>query len=227
MRISLITPTADQPAGIALCERWIARQTVQPDEWIVADDGIVPATLSMGQQHLARTRQHEGAQSLAANILVALETVTGDIVIVVEHDDHYAPNHIEVCVDRLKTASATGARQQRYYNVEHRCWILMQNIGSSLCNTAFRADQIPKMQAAGKAAFQRKAIGLDRLFWDSLRIGKDVHGINTVVGIKGLPGRKGLGMGHRPGTNGRRWTPDPDLRQLRAWIGDDVQAYGC
>jgi hypothetical protein len=44
----------------------------------------------------------------------------------------------------------------------------------------------------------------------------------TVVGIKGLPGRAGLGVGHRPGTG---WTPDPDFVRLRSWIGDDVDSY--
>lgn len=227
MRISIITPTADQPTGMALCERWMARQTVQPDEWIVADDGNVPATLSMGQLHVVRHRQHDGGKSLAGNMLAALERVTGDVVVVVEHDDWYSPNHIEVCVGRLKAANATGAQTQRYYNVEHRCWIVMQNIGSALCNTAFRADLVPAMRAAAERAFQRGAIGVDRLFWDSVHKGKDVHRVETVVGIKGLPGRKGLGMGHRPKDRPSRWTADPDLRQLRAWVGDDVEAYRC
>src|SRR5687768_6841694 len=50
--ITVITPTADRPAAWPLAERWMARQTVQPDQWIVADDGIAPAPLTMGQQHI-------------------------------------------------------------------------------------------------------------------------------------------------------------------------------
>src|SRR5690606_25010357 len=48
MRISIITPTADRPRGIELCERYMARQTVQPHEWVVADGGHIPAKLTMG-----------------------------------------------------------------------------------------------------------------------------------------------------------------------------------
>lgn len=39
MRVSVITQTADRPRGIELCERYMARQKVQPHEWIVADGG--------------------------------------------------------------------------------------------------------------------------------------------------------------------------------------------
>lgn len=45
--VTVITPTADQPTGIALLERYMARQTVKPDAWIVADDGNTPASLTM------------------------------------------------------------------------------------------------------------------------------------------------------------------------------------
>lgn len=221
MRVSAITPTADQPLGLLLLERYMARQTVQPDDWIVADDGVEPAKLTMGQTHLVRKREHEGGRSLAGNMLAALAYAPGDVVVVFEHDDWYAPNHIEVCLDRLRSAPATGSMFQRYYNVEQRCWRLMRNVGSALCNTAFRAELVPTMLAAANRASASGSYGVDRLFWDSVT-GGDVHEIDTVVGIKGLPGRQGLGMGHRPGDG---WTHDPQLAQLQNWIGNDVENY--
>lgn len=222
MRISLITPTCDQPMGIMLAEQYMARQTVQPHEWIVADDGLVPAHLTAGQKHLVRKRVYDGGQSLASNMLAALEAVTGDIVVVIEHDDWYAPNHLQVCVDRLKNAQVTGSGWQRYYNVQHKSYRLMKNVGSALCNTAFRAGLVAKMQECAHKAFKRQTIGLDRMFWESIKTGQDVHDVNTVVGIKGLPGRLGLGIGHRPDG---RWTSDPGMATLREWIGDDVENY--
>lgn len=220
MRVSVVTPTCDQPLGILLLEGYMARQTVQPDDWIVADDGVEPARLTMGQSHLVRKREHEGGRSLAGNMLAALAYAPGDVVIVFEHDDWYRADHIEVCLERLKRAPATGSKFQRYYNVEHRCWRRMLNVGSALCNTAFRAELVPKMVSAAHQAMRAGSYGVDRLFWDSI-VG-DVHEIDTVVGIKGLPGRAGLGMGHRPGDG---WTSDPDMTQLQAWIGDDVENY--
>ncbi|MES2625890.1 MAG: glycosyltransferase family A protein [Pseudomonadota bacterium] len=224
MQITLITPTADQPNGVVLLEKYMSTQTEKFHQWIVADDGIEHASLTMGQTHLVRPRQHEGAQSLASNILAALPHVSGDIVIIVEHDDYYAKDHISVCLDRLEHVKATGSKWQRYYNVYYRTHRTMKNIGSALCNTAFRAELIPHVERAAQKAFSRNAIGLDRFFWDSLAgMAVETHDINTVVGIKGLPGRKGLGIGHKP-PDGRS-TPDPDLNQLRAWIGDDAESY--
>lgn len=220
-KVTLITPTADQPIGIALLEQYMNRQTVPFDQWIVADDGTAPATLTMGQDHIVRPRQYEGARSLAGNMLEALPEVRNGIVIIVEHDDWYAPNHIEVCLQQLQHASAVGSIWQRYYNVGNRHWRVMRNIGSALCNTALRAPLLPNMARAAEHAFKHDKIGVDRLFWES--VAGNVHNINTVVGIKGLPGRKGLGMGHKPPDS--KWNHDPELAKLREWIGQDADLY--
>lgn len=226
-KVSVITPTADQPTGIRLLEQYMARQTVQPYEWIVADDGNEPANLTMGQTHLVRERTSEGGASLAGNMLAGLEAATGDVIVIFEHDDWYNPDHIETCLANLENARATGSIWQRYYNVEHRCWIVMRNIGSALCNTAFTADLVPKMKEACHSAIRRGSYGVDRLFWDSLRPqDKAITDTYTVIGIKGLPGRKGLGMGHRPRQNGRVWHDDFDGLKLAEWVGADAVNYG-
>lgn len=226
MRVSIITPTADQPTGLRLLEGYVARQTVQPHEWIVADDGIEPARLTAGQWHLTRPRTAEGGASLAGNLLAALDRVSGDVVAVFEHDDWYRPDHLAVQLAQLQAGrKAAGAGLQRYYNVSVRRFIVMRNVGSALCNTVFTADLIPAMQAACRRALQRGSYGIDRMFWDSLPgRHKGVHATDTVVGIKGLPGRAGLGMGHRPDER-PGWRSDPELKQLEAWVGSDVEAY--
>jgi glycosyltransferase involved in cell wall biosynthesis len=225
-KITVITPTADQPLGIALLEKYMARQTVLPDQWIVADDGIKPATMTMGQEHIVTPRKYDLGRSLSKNIILGLKAATGDIIIIMEHDDYYTANHIEVCIKHLENTRATGSRLQRYYNVEHRCWLEMNNVGSSLCNTAFTKDLIPQMNNAANMAFNNNLYCVDRLFWDSLAYTRHAktHDINTVVGIKGLPGRKGLGLGHRPNAS-RTWHSDPEFTKLSEWIGDDIQYY--
>lgn len=227
MKISVITPTADQPYGIALAEAYMERQTVAPDEWIVVDDGVEHAVLTRGQTHITLPRRYEGGRSLANNILEALPEVSGDVVLIWEHDDWYAPNHIETCVKELRRFKATGSRIQRYYNVAHQLHIAMLNRGSALCNTAFTVDLLDKLKSAAMLAFDTASIGVDRLFWDSLEVSdKNIHTINTVVGIKGLPGRSGLGVGHRPLSGRRRkWRRDYRFSQLRAWIGEDYMNY--
>lgn len=223
MRISVITPTCDRPRGIELCERYIARQTVQPDEWIVSDGGQVPAKLTMGQVHL-RQPAPPGAANLATNVLRALEAVTGDVVIVVEDDDHYAPNHIAACIAGLKRNPAYGCARLLYFNVEHRCWVQMANRGAALCQTALRRELIPEMQRAAQEAMANNDFTIDGRFWSGRR--KMATGPQTVIGIKGLAGTPGLGIGHRPKSkSGRFWRPDPELQYLRQHIGADVENY--
>ena len=223
MKVSVITPTADRPRGIELCERYMARQTVQPDEWIVADGGQTPAPLTMGQVHL-----HEpspaGAANLAGNILRALDAVTGDVVVIVEDDDYYRPDHIGACVAGLKRWPAYGCARLLYFNVEHRCWVQMANRGAALCQTAFRAELIPEMRRAAEQAIAAGSFSIDGLFWASRK--HMAGGAQTVIGIKGLAGTPGLGIGHRPKSKaGRRWRPDPEMKVLRQLIGADVEHY--
>lgn len=223
MRISVITPTADRPRGIELCERYIARQTVQPHEWIVSDGGQTPATLTMGQVHL-----HEpsppGAANLAGNILRALDAVTGDAVVIVEDDDAYLPGHLAACAEGLKRQPAYGCPRLVYFNVAHRCWVQMANRGAALCQTAFRAELIPAMRQAAQDAMNAGDFGIDGRFWAPRK--HMANGPQTCIGIKGLAGTPGLGIGHRPKSSPkRRWRPDPNLDCLRRLIGDDVEHY--
>lgn len=219
--ITVITPTADRPAAWPLAERWMSRQTVQPDQWIVADDGRSPAPLTMGQEHVRRERTHEGGASLAMNLLAAIPRVQGDVVLVMEDDDYYRPNHIETCLKHLERHRAAGCIWLNYYNVEHRSWRRIKNSCAALCNTSFRRECLPMLEQAARDAMAQGIYHVDRLFWRMA--GTDgLHGDETVIGIKGLPGMKGIGIGHRPGAG---WAKD-DGRKLREWIGEDAEAYG-
>lgn len=221
MTISVITPTADQPRGMELLEVYVSRQTVQPREWIVVDDGTKHAELTLGQDHIKLPRVYEGGKSLANNLMTALAVAKGDAVIIMEHDDWYAPNHIEICARELEGFEATGCRIARYFNVAHKCWKIFPNHGSALCNTAFTKDAAAKMAHSARWAFDNGSISVDGRFWDSVKLA-NCHEIQTVVGIKGMPGRKGLGIGHRP--NGT-WNRDESFDKLREWIGNDTNFY--
>lgn len=144
-----------------------------------------------------------------------------------EHDDWYRPDHIETCLRELSDHLATGSVWQRYYNVTQRCWRVMRNVGSALCNTAFAADLIPNMRAACERARSQNRIGVDRFFWDSIPDSRrNITETETVIGVKGLPGRKGLGLGHKADlciTHG--WTYDPQAIKAREWLGDDTARY--
>lgn len=227
--ITLITPTADQPTGLALAERYVARQTLPPDQWLVADDGNVHATLTRGQTHLKRHRAGEGAASLAGNLLAAIPHATGDIIVIWEHDDWYPADYLATCVASLSRPGVwiTGTRRQRYYHLPSRRWIVMRNVGSALCNTALRAEALPILALAASSAARANSYAIDRRLWTRIPDNRQhLHDEPGVVGIKGLPGRPGLGMGHRPDERKRPWKADPAGATLREWVGEaDAAAY--
>ena len=226
MRVTALTPTADRPVAFALCERLMARQTRQPDEWIVADGGEAPATCTAGQLHIHQPRP-PGATNFGNNLLNGIARATGDLIIVIEDDDWLAPDHIE----RMAEFGGRGYRligsedTQRYYNVAKRCWRTFANVGASLCQTALARDLIPQFRQVIQNCLMRNAFGIDRGLWCSVPR-NDLAFLNrmTVVGIKGLPGRVGLGVGHRPDA---RWNADPELATLTEWIGLDAAWYSA
>ena len=224
MKVTVLTPTADRPVGLAMCETMMRRQTVQPTEWIVADGGQAPAGYALGQIHVHEPRP-PGASNFASNLLNGLARATGELVVIVEDDDAYLPTHIESLVALVeKGYRLIGSEEvQRYYNVAHRCFRMMNNIGASLCQTAVHRSLLPAFRTAIQSCLGRNAIGVDATLWRAIpRTQWAFTNRMTVVGIKGLPGRVGLGIGHRPDA---RWTPDPELVQLRAWLGEDAERY--
>ena len=226
MTVTAITPTCDRPIGFALLEGFMARQTRPPDQWIVADGGRFPVRCNLGQQH-SHVAGPSGAHNFAANLTRATELATGDMIVVFEDDDWYAPRHLETLVARIEAgALIAGDDDQRYYNVRYRLWRRFNNVGGCFCQTAFHRSILPSLTAAIAKHRQASTYGIDTTFWRSVpRTHWSIQRDQTVLGIKGLPGQAGLGIGHRPDESRNLWTGDPKLARLREWIGDDVVIY--
>jgi len=112
-----------------------------------------------------------------------------------------------------------GETPSTYYHVPTRKYRLMESHGrASLCQTAFRAELIPVLQSICR----NHTDFIDTRFWDHINQ-KQFLRSHFCIGMKGLPGRPGIGVGHNPA--GPCWNPDPDLAFLRAWIGNDVNLY--
>lgn len=224
MKVSVVTPTADRPVAFALAERWMARQTFQPDEWIVADGGQRAVDLTMGQ-HRYWAPRCAGAENFAHNLLNGLRLATGDVVVFVEDDDWYSPTHIETLVNAFgQETLCAGDNVQQYYNVQHRLFRRFDNVGASLCQTAIRRAAIPLFESIVHRCLASKTYGIDTTFWRAVPTSQwAITGKVTCVGIKGLSGQSGLGIGHRP--DGPSWTPDPTGAKLRELIGADADVY--
>ena len=97
----------------------MARQSRQPDEWIVADGGSAPATLTMGQAHIHDPRPL-GTGNFINNLRNGVKAATGDVIIWVENDDVYRADHLEQTARRLETADICGGIWQPYFNMATR-----------------------------------------------------------------------------------------------------------
>lgn len=226
MRVSVITPTADRQVAFRQCEEWMARQTRQPDEWIVADGGSKPVVCSRGQRHLLSDPIPRGAQNFLRNLTLGIEAATGDVLVFIEDDDWEAPTHLaDLCEPFTDpTVLASGDDLQVYYNLPRKLWRTFNNKGASLCQTAIRRDAVQLLLQVIATCQQQNSFGVDGKFWAALpKANQVLRRTQTVVGIKGLPGGAGLGIGHRPD---HAWTRDPNYRKLRELVGvEDAAVY--
>ena len=138
--------------------------------------------------------------------------------IALEDDDWYGPDWVQVVHDALEKHSLVGESHARYYNVAQRRARQLDNAQhASLCSTGLRGPAIEQLKAVCRPGIQF----IDVLLWQSYG-NAGLFRSENVVGIKGLPGRKGIGIGHDKRFQG---TPDKTGKILRSWVGPDVAAY--
>lgn len=224
MKVTLLTCSHNRPEAFALCERWIARQTVKPTQWLVLDSSSTPLTCTQGQEH----HHWPDLTGMVAKVKFALQTglTIGDVLIFVEDDDFYSPDYIEWCLNGLKRYHLVGECQNLYYNVRYRWWYDHKNKAhASLCATSMRRDVFPFLL---QECQNTNDPFIDSRLWNNCRLSKMPFdpvrlGKRRTIGIKAMPGTKGYGSGHDP-KNG--WAiQDPNLVMLRKLIGDDADIY--
>lgn len=233
MKLTVITATCDRPEAFAICERWMGRQTRQPDQWLVLDDSTSPVICTRGQQHVYLPR-FRGPDSMVSKVRHALENnlITGDAVVVFEDDDWYAPTYLAWCESALATLDLVGEGRNLYYNVRNRWWFDHGNAGhASLCATSFRRSLFPLVlkvcQDALKLPVKDRPF-IDSQLWKMFRGRKRVFDPmvakrRLTIGIKAMPGTKGYGSGHDKDSG---WAiRDPRLAKLHELIGADADAY--
>jgi len=101
MRISVIIPTFQSEKYIRQTLESINLQSRLPDEVIISDDGSNDATLSLIESFAKESKfeillVHHARAGISSNYLNALVHSSGDIIIVGDHDDVWAPGKIEV-----------------------------------------------------------------------------------------------------------------------------------
>jgi len=235
MNIVLTTATGDRPEAFALCEKWMRRQTFWPKvkRWLVVDDGKNgPTKTTLGQEYVRREPQPDDPRTTETMNYLAIaalmnEIGTNEIMFFIEDDDYYRPDYLERMAQGIEGVDLVGEIPSRYYNVALRSYMLCDNDKhAGLCQTAIRGVVVPTW-----IKVLQNVRNLDNPFSD-INLWKAWTGPKRFVesplrplcvGIKGMPGRKGIGCGHRPGPNQR---PDPELEILKKWIGsEDLEVY--
>ena len=224
--LTLLTATGARPEAWAICQSLMLRQDYAgPVHWIIVDDGPEPQPVTFEREGWSLTtirphpRWEPGQNTQARNLLAGLRIVKPDArLVIIEDDDWYRADWLRTVDAALDRAELVGEYRARYYNIpQRRARQLTNTQHASLCSTAMRGAAIETF----RWACQRHAKFIDLELWRKHR-SRYLFGGNRVCGIKGLPGRGGIGMGHSKDFAG---THDPDGRILREWIGDDADMY--
>jgi hypothetical protein len=247
-RNTCITCTGDRQLAFSLCRRWMENQTVVPDQWIVIDDGQTPMDkneLGFATYYRRQPKPGENShQSMIANLREALKHVTGDRIFIIEDDEYYSPRYIEEMTNRLDKYEVVGIGRSKYYHLPSFRYAKHGNMGhASLAQTCFRRSFLQEAIAAldGDAYYDirlwklvngKGADGL-ALNGNTLEyISPDKKGLvfddvkdSLYSGMKGLPGRTGIGSGHK----GKQpwYIPDINKNIIKSWITkkDDLDIY--
>lgn len=231
--VSIITPTGSRPQSWELCKKYVAAQTYRGNiQWIIVHDQadaeqpvtpVVTPSNVVAEVIKGPITWQEGLNTQKVNLTEALKHVKGKYLFFIEDDDWYNPKFIETMVWMLDRFVLVGESNSKYYNVAVPGWKQMGNFRhASLSSTGMRIEALPYLQAAIAA----QGIYVDIELWGNVRRA----GLPTLlfsdkqlsVGIKGMPGRSGIGVGH---TKTKDYLIDPKGDKLAEWIGADVLNY--
>lgn len=225
--LKLLTATGCRQEAWAICEKLMLAQTYTgPVRWIIVDDGkeAQPVTFAREGWQLEVVRREPfwkpGQNTQALNLVAGLARVKPyDRLVILEDDDHYAPDWIETINAALDGADLAGENMARYYNVATSTGRQLNNANhASLCSTGVKGMALEMLRRECKPGVQFIDVNL----WRNFKGTKHLFSGGRVTGIKGMPGRGGIGMGHKPDFHGIK---DTDGALLREWIGQDAELY--
>lgn len=232
--ICLITPTGGRPNQINLCALFMKRQTYPGKViWIIIDDCIPHTTDTIQDNRLnwsiikvyPSPHWQPGQNTQGRNISVGINTLLANYkmeeirgIFIIEDDDYYKSVYLDRMVPRLNGFQAAGERNTVYYNVYFCTYFIHPNTGhSSLFQTAFTINALPIFARCCSERF------IDISFWTQLTNVNLFNDGNLSVGIKGMPGRYGIGAGH---TRLRNMPKDNGWNLLTQLIGvEDAELY--
>jgi len=239
--IALVTPTGSRADQFKLCTMFMERQTYKGKvTWIIVDDSYPVTTDSVGEGFkddwtiikVYPTPIWAGQNTQSRNIAAGIDTLLAnynedqiEAIFMIEDDDYYRANYLERMMARITPVKVLGEMNTVYYNVFYRNYFSNRNTSHvSLFQLAFKPEMIPLFKTCYNERF------IDFKFFEKLHaqlfVNRGEVGMfnenNLAIGIKGMPGRKGIGAGH---DNTMNMLPDPNLTYLISQIQDDAKLY--
>lgn len=231
--VSLITPSGGRPFAFSLCHLYVKRMAEffgGKIQWIVVDDCSPIEIDKLESENINIQRVFpkpiwlSEQNTLARNLLEAIPFIKHEKILIIENDDWYSSTYLQNMVEALDSFEVVGEIPSHYYHIPGKRFRNMENVfHASLCQTSMRSNVLPLFQTICETG----SSFIDVRFWKECvnrQLSNSMMRTRNCIGTKGLPGRPGIGAGHRL-SHGADWRPDPDLHVLRSWIDDDVQFY--
>ncbi len=232
--IALITPTGARPKQISICSKLMKKQTYLGEVlWIIVDD-CSPVTTNFINDSFRPGWKIEkiypvpswqpGMNTQGRNLIAALDTLIDisskeeiEAIFIIEDDDYYSADYLSEMVKRIKGYQVAGEMCTIYYNVFTRRWVENKNEEwSSLFQTCFTWDAIPLFYSFRMEKY------IDISIFKHAKSKNLFRANNLSIGIKGQPGRPGIGAGHSMAMN---MAHDPNGDYLKKLIGTDANLY--
>jgi hypothetical protein len=215
--LTIITPTGDREECLYRCNHYIRQQTYTgPIQWIIIDDSIKQSLYRINYYNSYHHLEYPGnkAKSINRNIRAALEFVQYNKIAIIEDDDCYRPDYLEILLTRLDKFDLAGEGSTKYYNIKTCQYRQNHNtIHASLFQTGLKT--IPAIEHLYVSTLREQSSFIDSRLWNK-KLKKFVFcDDTTAIGIKGMEGRPGIGIGHRPTS---AFQNDRDFKKLRQWM---------
>lgn len=207
MKLTAITATYHRPEAMRLCEKYMARQTRQPNQWCILN----------------------GPEPMPEKVLALIESgrIEGDAVAFFEDDDWFRSDFLQWAHDGIASGyEMIGEGHAAYWNVKFRWGSFCNNKRhAALVQTVIHADLL---ESAANIIRSYRSPFWDTRLWQ-LDANKFLHlprdpSERRCVGIKGFYGASGYSGEHGAFRPPETFT-DPSSATLFRWIGEDAVDY--
>ena len=236
-KIALITPTGERPKQFRDCAEYMKRQNYLGEVvWIIVDDGRESTTEAVQPDFKKNwtivksfpvPKWKPGQNTQSRNLqegIKELEKIKGiEYVFIIEDDDWYSECYLLEMVKQMIGYQLTAQVNTIYINVKD--FTIRFNHNSkhgSLFQVGFSIDILNVFKRVVSRAVRFIDI---QLFKESVRKNLFHSQQRLSIGIKGQPGRPGIGNGHKMIHPERIKLTVEETNQLALFVGQDYLKY--